>query len=193
MKGFTTTLRSMTAPPKTLEPRTRFHVDRAEHAWPRDAGHATRTYMSALPYREANRSQSADRSDSVLKIEHRYGTSRIVTFIPNPTMVLASATEWGSGSGRTGLAGTLPSKMPRLGRIGFALAAITRANGVGAIGWSNGWSGYSSAPQNCGSPCHSISGSVRTSQNGCEKSPYWAGPASTSQWRGLGQCHQPSP
>jgi hypothetical protein len=134
MKGFTTTLRSMTAPPKTLEPRTRFHVDRAEHAWPRDAGHATRTYMSAVPYREANRSQSADRSDSVLKIEHRYGTSRIVTFIPNPTMVLASATEWGSGWGRTGLAGTLPSKMPRLGRIGFALAAITRANGIGAIG-----------------------------------------------------------
>jgi hypothetical protein len=55
-------------------------------------------------------------------------------------MVLASATEWGSGSGRTGIAGTLPSKMPRSGRHGFALAAITRANGVGSIEWSNGWS-----------------------------------------------------
>jgi hypothetical protein len=36
-----------------------------------DAGHVSAAYMSALPYREANRSQSADRSDFVLKIEHR--------------------------------------------------------------------------------------------------------------------------
>jgi hypothetical protein len=43
-----------------------------------DAGHFSAAYMSALPYREANRSQSADRSDSVLKIEHRVVYPRVV-------------------------------------------------------------------------------------------------------------------
>ena len=44
----------------------------------REASHFLGTYMSALPNREANCSQNADRSDSVLKIEHRVVYPRVV-------------------------------------------------------------------------------------------------------------------
>jgi hypothetical protein len=48
-------------------------------------------------------------------------------------------------------------------------------------------------PGYCGSPCHSITGSVSTSQNRPVSPARLAGPSKTLHRSGLGQCHHPSP